>query len=148
MILRWTPRAEPLAPEAALGFDGAAEALARRLARAGDEALARLRGVAGDGVVAVLGVADDLPWVDGVEYVGRAPGAPSLLLPTQVAPSVPAALLERAVVARAGAAPIAVSAARRRLVSLAGARPIDRVRLAAWLARAGEAPAKERGATP
>jgi hypothetical protein len=95
-----------------------------------------MRGLAGDGVMVVLSDADILPWADGVEYVGRSPEAPSLLLPTCLEPGVGDALFERAVARTPGGEPpLAISPARRRVVSVAAARPIDRRRLSDWLAR-------------
>jgi hypothetical protein len=136
--LAWKPRLEPLVPSAALAFGEAARALAQRVLAFDDALLARLRGVGGDDVIVVLGEADILPWADGVEYVGRSPDAPSLLLPTTVAPSLGDGLFERAIARTPGGEPpIAISPARRRAVSVAAARPIDRARLSAWLARAG-----------
>jgi hypothetical protein len=134
--VHWWPRPDPLAPIAALAFDAAATRLAKRVLQFDDALLGRLRGVAGDRVIAILGDADVLPWVDGVEYVGRSPDAPSLLLPTSLQPLVGDALFERAIARAPGAEPpVAISPAGRRALSLAGARPIDRRRLSDWLAR-------------
>ncbi len=98
--LAWLPRAEPLPAVAACALGPAAHALGQRLLHLPDEHRRRLRGVAGRGVLALLGDAEDLPWVDGVLYYGRDPRAPLLLVPTTRAPTVDAALLERAVLAR------------------------------------------------
>ena len=38
--------------------------------------------------VVVLGATEALPWVDGVNYLGRDPDAPRLLLPTMLRPAV------------------------------------------------------------
>lgn len=133
--LAFVPRAEPLAPAAALAEGEAAVRLARRLLALPDDALARLAGVAGRGLLAVTGAEADLPWVDGVAYLGRDPAAPALLLPTARVPALPLPLVERALAAGAlpGAAPLAVIAEPLRLVPLGGARPVDRARLVAWL---------------
>lgn len=137
MSLATRTRAEPLPPSGAVAEGDAARRLARRLLALEDAALARLAGVAAPGLLAVAGVGEDLPWVDGVAYVGRDPAAPSLLLPTATEPAAPAALLERALVASAPGAPLplAVLEAPLRLVPLGAARPVERARLAAWLAR-------------
>jgi hypothetical protein len=129
------PRAEALVPVAAVAEKRAARALARRLLARDDAALARLAGLAAPGLLLVLGAADDLPWANGVQYLGRDPDAPALLLPTTLAPAAPLALVERALLARAGAAsaPLAVLFAPLRLVPLGGARPVERARLTAWL---------------
>jgi hypothetical protein len=137
--IEWRPRRDPLAPTAAIALEAAARRLAHRMLQLDDAALGRLRGVAGDAAIAVLGEADVLPWVDGIEYLGRTPEAPSLLLPTCLEPSVGDALFERVIVrSPGGAPPLAISPARRRAFSLASARPIERNRLGDWLARSGD----------
>jgi MoxR-vWA-beta-propeller ternary system protein len=133
--LELVPRETPLAPVAALATGAAARRLARRLLAATDEHLARLEGVAGPGLLVVTGAEADLPWVDGVRYLGRDPDAPGLLLPTAARPVIPATLLARTLLAGAptGGAPYAVRLAPLALVPLGGARPVVRGRLAAWL---------------
>src|SRR5215470_16947292 len=92
----WRARLFPLAPIGAAARGNAARALARRLLARDDEALGLLKGVAGSGVIIVLGEEESLPWVDGVSYLGRDERAPSLVLPTVLEPSVPPELFERA----------------------------------------------------
>lgn len=133
LTVAFRPRAAPLAPVAAAARGAAARALAERLLARDDEALAKLAGVAAPDLILVLGESDALPWVDGVLYLGRDPAAPALLLPTALEPDVPAPLLERAVLARERAAPVAVLVEPRQLVSAAAARPVERARLAAFL---------------
>lgn len=121
----------------------AARALARRLLVRDDEALARLSGVAGPELLVVLGVAADLPWVDGAVYLGRDADAPALLLPTTREPSVPPVLAERALVAWAqalnAAPPLAVLLDPPLLASTQAARPILRATLQSWLEGTGKA---------
>jgi hypothetical protein len=132
MEVRWVPRLAPLSPEGALAAGPAAERLVRRLLQLPDEALARLVGVAGPGLVVVCAPdAEDLPWVDGLVYLGRDPAAPALLIPTALCPNVPLPLVERAVLARLppGSTPVAVSPRTSQLVPLGSARPLQRARL-------------------
>lgn len=135
-------RAEPLRPCAAVAEGEAARRLAARLLARSDEELSRLSGAAGPGMIAVLGAEADLPWTDGVLYLGRDPDAPSLLLPTALAPGAPLPLWERALLAAAQAAgesaapPVAILLDPLRAVPLGGARPVRRAALAAWLAEA------------
>jgi hypothetical protein len=91
--LTWSPREPPLAPVAVTAPRHRTAALvAAAVARA--RGGAELRAAAAAGRVVVLGDGPDLPWCDGVIYLGRDAG---LLLPTATAPSVPAALLHEAV---------------------------------------------------
>jgi hypothetical protein len=137
VAVAWGPRDEPLAPLAVAARGRAARALAARLARCDDATLARLTGVAGPSLLIALGDGDVLPWVDGVVYLGRDPRAPSLLLPTALAPDVPVALLERALLGRgeALAAPLALFVDPPALVGVGAARPIERAALGAWIER-------------
>jgi hypothetical protein len=132
--LVFRPRAQPLEPIAVAGRAEVAERLAARLLADDDTGLGRLSGVAGSGLLVLLGSAGDLPWVDGVVYLGRDARAPALLLPTTREPSVAAELFERVILSRVGAgAPIAVTEDFAAGVGVA--RPIVRARLRAWLDR-------------
>lgn len=130
--IQWTPRRRPLLAVAAAARGDVADALVTRLLELDDEALGRLRGVAADNLVLLLGARDDLPWVDGVTYFGRAEGAPDLLVPTTLAPTVPESLLARAVAHARIPAPVAVLVDKKTLVSFAEARPLAKAYLRAW----------------
>jgi hypothetical protein len=137
----WSPRAQPLPALAVAGVGPVALALARRVLAAEDAALARWSGVAGPGVLVLLGDTGSLPWVDGVVYLGRDAAAPSLLLPCTLAPDVAPALLDRALVARAPVGiPLAVLPRSGHLVPVGAARPVSRETLGAWLVKQGAAP--------
>jgi hypothetical protein len=118
-------------------------ALARRVLAAADGVLASWSGVAGAEVLVLLGASASLPWVDGAVYLGRDPVAPALLLPCALAPRVAPALLERALLARAGAVstPLAVLPDSNLLVPVGAARPVARASLLAWLGSSSEAAA-------
>ncbi|WP_044889914.1 hypothetical protein [Myxococcus hansupus] len=132
--LHWHPRSEPLEPLAVVGEGAVAVALARRVLAEDDARLAAWEGVAGPGVLVLLGASESLPWVDGAVYLGRDADAPSLLLPCAVAPGVAVSLLEHAFLARAeGGAPLAVLPASLHLVSVGAARSVSRTTLVAWL---------------
>lgn len=81
--LTWARREPPLKAAAVAGGAALRAATVRRL-RAG----ARLRVALGPEWTLVVG--DDLPWADGVTYLGWDDG---LLVPTTLAPSTPAGLL-------------------------------------------------------
>jgi MoxR-vWA-beta-propeller ternary system domain bpX5 len=135
ITIDWEPRAEPLAPVAVAALGPAAQLLARRVLAGEDEALVRLRGVAGDRVLVLLGEAEALPWADGAVYLGQEASAPGLLVPTTRAPAVPLPLFEQALRRRFGdlAPPLAVLVADVVVLSVAEARPVARDLLQAWL---------------
>jgi hypothetical protein len=135
MRAAFSPRDDILEPAAAAGLGPIARLLAARLMLLSDDQLSRLRGCAGNGIVAVLGEAKDLPWVDGVAYLGRDPDAPRLLVPAMLRPNVAMDVFERAIARRAATlqGPWAVLATPPRLFSVADAAIINRVHLSKWL---------------
>lgn len=136
--VRWAPRPVPLNALAVAGVGPVALALARRALAADDAGLAAWRGVAGAGVLVLLGDAETLPWVDGAVYLGRDAAAPALLLPCNLAPDVAPSLLERALLARSsGGSPLAVLPRLEWLVPVGAARPVARETLSAWLKAQG-----------
>lgn len=133
----WSQRPTPLAPAAVAASGAVAETLARRLLAERAEDLVRCSGVAGPGLLLVLAVGSDLPWVDGVVYLGRDPEAPALLLPVHRRPAVPLPLFERALLNAFPAAPPPVAVLSEPLLcaSVAAARPIVREELVRWLGK-------------
>ncbi|MBI2373123.1 MAG: hypothetical protein HYV07_03910 [Deltaproteobacteria bacterium] len=99
-----------------------------RMTKLSDEGLAELSGVGDRRVVVILGPSACLPWVDGVEYLGRDPASPALLVPTATRPSLPMKAVESAITRRF-VAPVAFAPGV--LVSVAEARPIERSIVAA-----------------
>ncbi len=136
--LTWVEREPPLAPCAVAAWGETSHALAQRLLQRDDAQLARLSAVAGDSLLVVVAEGTELPWIDGVRYLGRDPDAPALYTPTTLRPSAPAPLVERALSREKGiAAPFAVLPERSLVVPLSGARALSRAPLAEWLAREG-----------
>jgi MoxR-vWA-beta-propeller ternary system protein len=132
--IRWTPRDCPLTPMAVAGQGEISLRLARRLLQLDDESLGQLEGVAGRQVIVVQGRSDLLPWVDGVQYLGIDSVASSVLFPTTYQPSLPQALLARALRVKLNAAGlIAVLRDPLLLVPMRNARPVSRQTLVQWL---------------
>lgn len=141
---RWTSRTVPLSPAAVIAEDPTvATELLRRVLDYPETTLSGLAGiVTSAGLVALLALRPDslpLPWVDGVRYLGQDPDAgASLLIPTEVEPTVPALLLYRALRLRYPDAkePLAVWPSRTqhgaenvgalKILSLCEARALDR----------------------
>jgi hypothetical protein len=134
--VHWTQRETALAPVAVAAAGDRARVLASRLLRRDPPLpLDRLRGAATGDALVVLGEAPDLPWVDGAIYLGKDAKAGSLLVPTNMAPSVPIDALERALAGRfAGVAPpLVVLPAQGLVFSAAPALPLSREKIARWL---------------
>ncbi len=133
--IAFSPRSDILDPLAVVGLGPVARALAERLLRLTDDQLLGLRGLVGNDLLLVLGRTESLPWVDGVEYLGRDPVAPRLLIPAMLRPVVATDVFERAIARHAStlASPWAVLVSPALLISVAEARPIERGHLETWL---------------
>lgn len=144
IALHLSARKEPLAACAALCMSKESTRLVTRLLQLDNAELARLSGIHGDDFVFICGDAVDLPWVDGVQYFGKDPTAPQLLLPTALGPNVPSALLERAVALRLAAqantasGPFAVCFDPPQLIPVGAAQPLRRTALEDWLTARSE----------
>lgn len=123
----------PLEPCAALALGGAVPPLVTRLLELDEERLSRMRAVRGRLFLLIQGGANDLPWSEGLLYLGKDEAAPRVLLPTTTAPSVPSALFERALARRCAdaalAGPWAVCLEPRLVISVASAQPLSRQRV-------------------
>lgn len=130
-------RGVPLEPSAVIARGPAALVLAHSVLARDDAALTGLRGVAGDGLLALVAPAERLPWVDGVTYVGVDPDAPGVLWPTHSRPSVhPMLVLQALRPLLVIDGPWAVLFEDARIVPLGAAGPVDRSILARWCAEA------------
>jgi hypothetical protein len=134
VTVTWTPRETPLSVRGVALHGAAAVAMCARLGDADDPTLRALRGVSAGGDVVLLG--DSAPWSPDAVWLGRDEAAPGWLVPTATRPSVPIALLVRALASRGvhGALPHALwpTLEGLRVVPLAEARPLSRERLRAW----------------
>ena len=107
--------------------------LAHRLLRVPDS-LSNYKGVSAPGLLVILGEEEHLPWVDGVVYLGHDSQSPSLLFPTNLEPSVPAALLERALtLVHNHHGPSALLLDPPSIIPLSEARTIAQESLIKWL---------------
>lgn len=95
----WSVREYSLVPQAvaACGVQ-LSRALANRLMKRQLSDLQKLQCVAGNGVFLVLGDELEIPWLDGVVYLGQERHT-TIYVPTILQPSVPISLLERALLA-------------------------------------------------
>jgi hypothetical protein len=118
---RWQPRVQPLEPGAAVAWGEAAGRLLARLKALPETTLRKLQATAGEQVLIVTGLADDLPWVEGIEYAAQATQAPDLWLPVLWQPDVCPQLLRQALAARYPRLPLLLWPAPGRVV------PLDRL---------------------
>lgn len=127
--MTWRPRFTPLVPVGVAARGAAATRLAHRLLRDPDS-LSHYKAVGAPGLLVVLGEEQWLPWVDGVVYLGHDPQSLSLLFPTNLEPSVPAALLQRSL---DQSGPCALLLDPPSIVPLSEARTIAQASLVKWL---------------
>lgn len=132
----WLTRSEPLTPSAAIAIGEAAIALAQRVLALTDEQRARFTIAASETTFVVSG--SELPWVDGVVYLGSDPTAEGLLLPTTKRPDVPLDLFARAIYARFPDAPRPLAVLEsQRVLPLGATRAVDVAALQKWLEARG-----------
>lgn len=93
--IKWQNRLDSLEPSAVVAFGQAAVNLKKKLLSFEDERLFRLRGIHAENLLFIAGNPEDLPWADGVIYLGKDALAPSLLLPTNRRPNIPLDLFEK-----------------------------------------------------
>jgi hypothetical protein len=133
----WRPRELPLEPCAVVATGDTVRRLAARLLELGDEALRPLRTAGSARALVVLAALENLPWADGVRYVGRDPRAPGLLWPTSSEPTLPAALVERALRSTLSTAATHVVLPEGLLIPTELARAPDRETLSNFMASPG-----------
>jgi hypothetical protein len=133
--MSWVDRKIVLAPIAAYAHGAAAIELAHKLSKWPADRLAKLSGVSTKNTIVVLAQQEDeLPWVDGIQYLGKDPAAPQLLLPTALAPDVHAGLFERAIAGKARTVGlIAVVPDPPAIIPMKPALPLTVAKLAAFL---------------
>ena len=89
-IIEWQNRAVSLDPCAVVAFDEAAVNLAEKLLRLDEESFGTFQGASARRLIFIVGRGDNLPWTDGVIYLGKdARTSASLLLPTTIEPTIP-----------------------------------------------------------
>lgn len=133
--IKWSMRAVPLEPEAVWAIDRVAERLARRLMSVGDEEPGPFKVLANDRILIAFAQSDSLPWVRGVQYLGRDSAADDLYLPTCLVPQLPIELLARSLAERYGNRNFAVLEPGGWVVPVDGLLPLDRGALKQWLER-------------
>jgi hypothetical protein len=144
LAVRWQPRQSPLKPVAVAACGTVALRLAHKLLA--QDSLQQFEGVAGDQLLVLQGsemqndgtqqpAGSSLPWVDGVQYLGAHPAAPSLLLPTNYEPMLPGEMLEKVFLARCKRGEkYAVLLQPLLLIPMVQARAVLRAVLSQWLA--------------
>lgn len=91
----WRNRFDALAPSAVIAFDSSAKKLKEKLLALDDEKLVLLQGVFAETLLFIAGAEENLPWTDGVIYLGKDALAPQIFLPTNRRPDVPLDLFEK-----------------------------------------------------
>lgn len=132
--LAWRERADRPVPAGLVAGGDVMRALLRELAARADAARAQLSVVAMRDLLVLLGPADSLPWLDGVQYCAPAPHAPGLWLPTRHEPALPADLVYGALRRRTNASALLLWRAPDLVLGLDGALPL-RPEVLAWLGR-------------
>ncbi|MBI6561235.1 hypothetical protein EIG75_23145 [Pseudomonas syringae] len=120
----WRVRREPGQPQAAVAWGEVAARLHARLLRMPEDQTAQLQATANCDVLIVTGNADDLPWVEGVDYACTEPAAPGLWLPTSWEPDAPLDLMGQALLGRFARTPLLLWHAPKVVVPLDRCLPL------------------------
>ncbi len=121
--IRWQSRFDALSPLALIAFDAAAVNLKEKLLTFDDEQLSAWQGVFGENLLFISG--ENLPWSDGVIYLGKDTRAASILVPTNLRPNVPFDLFEKSLLHNfAAQKPFAVIGDK--IIQIGKMRPISR----------------------
>ena len=121
--IKWQIRFDALEPLALIAFDLAAVRLKEKLLTFDDEQLSAWQGVFAENLLFVAG--ENLPWSDGVIYLGKDARAASVFVPTNLRPNVPFDLFEKSLLQNfAAQKPFAV--VENRIVPVGKMRPISR----------------------
>lgn len=123
--IKWKNRLDALEPLAIIGFDEMAKRLKEKLLSLDDEKLSLLQGVFGKNLLFAAGQTADLPWIDGVIYLGKDLQATSIFLPTNMRPEISLDLFEKTMLRRFSAQkPFAI--VENRVIPVGEMRPISR----------------------
>lgn len=121
----WRNRFDALAPSAVIAFDAAAKRLKEKIIALDDEKLNLLQGVFAENILFVAGADANLPWTDGVIYLGKDALAPQIFLPTNRRPDVPLDLFEKRLLQNfAAQKPFAVL--ENKIIPIGKMRPVSR----------------------
>ncbi len=121
--IKWQNRFDSLAPLALIAFDGVARRLKDKLLSFEDEKLSAWQGVFAEDLLFVAGA--ELPWTNGVIYLGKDTRATSIFVPTNLRPNAPFDLFEKNLLRRfAAQKPFAVVGSR--IIPVGKMRPISR----------------------
>lgn len=90
-------------------------------------------GAAGAEALVILAPEARLPWVDGIEYLGRTNDVPELYLPTHRRPNVAPAIVLRALRKMGAPGPVALVDEPPARIDLTPALRLDPGRLSKWL---------------
>lgn len=121
----WRNRFDALAPSAVIAFDAAAKKLKEKLVALDDEKLDLMQGVFAENLLFIAGAEENLPWTDGVSYLGKDALAPQIFLPTNRRPDVPLDLFEKKLLQNfAAQKPFAVL--ENKIIPIGKMRPVSR----------------------
>jgi MoxR-vWA-beta-propeller ternary system domain bpX5 len=118
-------RFDSLQPSALVVFGVSMIRLKDRLLLLDDEKLSNLQGVFAENLMFITGEPEKLPWIDGGIYLGKDVNAPSIFLPTNLRPTIPIDLFEKALLSKfAAQKPFAVI--ENQIIPIGKMRPISR----------------------
>ena len=121
----WRDEPEPPVAQGVIGVGVVARRLFAAIEARPQSAWRSLMAAANDDLLILTGPTEDLPWVDGAQYIAPRTEVPALWLPTAQRPTPPLDLLDRAIRRQHQQSPLLLLPTPAQLVPLTRLLPVD-----------------------
>lgn len=125
MNLSWQSESEPPFAQGVVGVGAVARRLFAAIEQRLQPARQSLMATANDDLLIITGPTQELPWVDGAQYIAPRAEAQALWLPTAQRPTLPLDLLDRAIRRQHPQSPLLLLPAPAQLVPLTRLLPVN-----------------------
>ena len=124
MNVLWHHEPEPPLPKGVIGMGPVSRRLFAAIQGRPETYRHSLMATANDDLLILTGATQDLPWVDGAQYIAPRTEVPALWLPTAQRPKLPLDLLDRAIRREHRQSPLLLLPTPGRLVPLTRLLPV------------------------
>lgn len=125
MNVGWQNEPEPPFAQGVVGFGAVARRLFAAIEERPQSAQQSLMATANDDLLILTGPTQELPWVDGAQYIATRAEAQALWLPTAQRPTLPLDLLDRAIRRQHPQSPLLLLPTPAQLVPLTRLLPVN-----------------------
>jgi hypothetical protein len=121
----WQDEPEPPIAQGVIGVGAVSRTLFAAIEARPQAARQALMAAANDDLLILTGPLEDLPWVDGAQYIAPRAEMPALWLPTAQRPTAPLDLLERAIRRQHSQSPLLLLPNPAQLLPLTRLLPVE-----------------------